>query len=75
MSYKNNENDYSTRYSKCAGFGFCACCNESVCITNNELNNSIETFDCIINEKIKTIRSREDKNTYTKDEVIQILKS
>jgi hypothetical protein len=63
-------------YKKCAGFGFCACCNESVC-TDNELNNSksIEAFEVTINEKIENIQSREDKTTYTKDEVVQILKS
>lgn len=75
MSYKNNEEDYLKNHTKCAGFGFCACCNESVC-TNIELNDSkpIETFDSIL-EKIKNIQSRKDKTIYTKDEVIQILKS
>ena len=76
MSYKNNKGEFSTSYTKCAGFGFCACCNEPVC-TDIELNNSksIEFFKHTINEKIKNIQSREDKTTYTKDEVVQILKS
>ena len=76
MSYKNNESKVNTSYRKCAGFGFCACCNESVC-TVNELNNSksIETFHDDINKKIKNLQSRKNKTTYTKDEVIQILKS
>ena len=77
MGYKNqnNKGELSTNYTNCAGFGFCACCNESVC-TGNELNSSksIETFKDTINEKIKSIQSREDKSTYTKDEVVEILK-
>jgi hypothetical protein len=70
MSYKNNEDKFSARYGKCAGFGFCACCEESVCTEK-----STETFDDFINDKIKNIQSRNDKTTYTKDEVIQLLKS
>lgn len=84
MSNKNNQYEYSASYAKCGGFGFCACCNETVC-TYDESNNSMstetshskstKTFYSIVNEKIKNIRSRKDKTTYTKDEVIQILKS
>ncbi|NOV74422.1 alpha-1,2-mannosidase [Clostridium saccharobutylicum] len=57
MSYKNNESKVNTSYTKCAGFGFCACCNESVC-TVNELNNSksIETFHDDINKKLKIFK-------------------
>jgi hypothetical protein len=59
MSYKNNEDEFSTSYTKCAGFGFCACCNEVIC-SDNESNNtkSIECCDDSINENNKDIKSR-----------------
>lgn len=59
MSYKNNEDGFSTSYTKCAGFGFCACCNEVIC-SDNESNNSksIATFEDNINENNKDIQNR-----------------